>query len=304
MRLSLRQLDVFLAIAQAPSLTQAAERLCMTKSAVSQTLTELERQLGRSLFDRHHGRLFINAQGRHLVPLADEIRSRVDDIGVQLADDHEPPSLVLGASRTVGGYLLPPLLARFQAQYGWMPSVIVANTQTLQERLLRFECDLAMVEGTIAHADLVISPWQRDTLAVLCAANHHLLTSTQASVVSWQALHGQPWILREIGSGTRDQYELHVRPHLNETPRIVLEMASFDAILASVAEGLGLTFGSTLLVQRGGFREAIHTVPLPAAMSRQLSLCHHRSKYLSSAARQWMAFIAAQPREPNVDANE
>ncbi|WP_414501135.1 LysR family transcriptional regulator [Zymobacter sp. IVIA_12111.31 C1] len=294
MRLLLRQLDVFLAIAQASSLTQAAEHLCMTKSAVSQTLSELERQLGCALFDRHHGRLSINAQGQRLVPLADEIHARVDDIGTTLAGDGEQPSLVLGASRTIAGYLLPPLLARFQAQYGWMPRVVVDNTQTLQERLLRFECDLAMVEGTITHSDLMMTPWQRDTLAVLCAADHEVLSVRDGEDgVPWQALEHRPWVLREPGSGTRDQYERHIRPHLDDSPRIVLEMASFDAIMASVAEGLGLTFGSTLLIQRSGFREAIRTVPLPDTLSRQLSLCHHRSKYLSAAARQWMTFVTA-----------
>lgn len=296
MRISLRQLDVFLSIAQAPSLTRAAERLCMTKSAVSQTLAELERQLGCALFDRHHGRLFINVQGQRLIPLADEIHARVDDIGIALAGEHEPPSLVLGASRTIGGYLLPPLLARFQAQYGWMPHVVVANTQTLQEHVLRFECDLAMVEGSIAHPDVMIRPWLHDTLAVMCAVEHPVLHVPRDSNgnVPWQALHNQPWVLREVGSGTRDQYEQHVRPHLENSLRIVLEMASFDAIMASVAEGLGLTFGSTLLIQRGGFRNALSMVPLPQTMSRQLSLCHHRHKYLSLAAQQWMAFIASQ----------
>lgn len=300
MRLSLRQLDVFLAIAQATSLTQAAEHLCMTKSAVSQTLAELERQLGCVLFDRHHGRLSINAHGQRLIPLADEIHARVEDLPMALSGDREPPSLVLGASRTIAGYLLPALLARFKAQYGWMPSVIVDNTQTLQERMLRFECDLAMVEGTITHADLVVSPWQRDTLAVLCAADHPVLSAVRekGDTLSWRTLAHQPWVLREPGSGTRDQYERQVRPHLNESPRIVLEMASFDAIMASVAEGLGLTFGSTLLVQRGGFRASVRAVPLPDTMSRQLSLCHHRSKYLSSPARQWMSFIAVQPDLP------
>lgn len=299
MRISLRQLDVFLSIAQAASLTQAAERLCMTKSAVSQTLAELERRLGCALFDRHHGRLFINAQGQRLIPLADEIQTRVDDIGVALAGERASPSLVLGVSRTIGGYLLPPLLARFQAQYGWMPHVVVANTQTLQARLLHFECDLAMVEGTIAHPEVMIRPWQHDTLAVMCAKEHPVLRAPRdgSGNVPWQTLHNQPWILREIGSGTRDQYERHVKPHLENALRIVLEMASFDAIMASVAEGLGLTFGSTLLMQRGGFHDALRMVPLPQTMSRQLSLCHHRHKYLSSAAQQWMAFIADQSAE-------
>lgn len=296
MRLSLRQLEVFLAIAQAPSLTQAAERLCMTKSAVSQTLAELERQLEHSLFDRHHGRLFLNAQGQRLVPLADEVCTRVDDIALELSDEHEAPSLVLGASRTVGGYLLPPLLACFQQQYGWMPSVTVANTQTLQDQLQRFECDLALVEGTITHPDIVMHPWQRDTLAVLCAADHDVLKHARQAdhTVPWHALKAHPWVLREPGSGTRDQYDAQVRPYLDDSPRIVLEMASFDAIMASVAVGLGLTFGSTLLMQRGGFRDTIRAVPLPANMSRQLSLCHHRDKHLSWAARKWMAFIQTQ----------
>ena len=293
MRLSLRQLDVFLAISQASSLTQAANRLCMTKSAVSQTLAELERQLGCTLFDRCHGRLIINAQGQRLIPLADELHVRVDEIADVLAGKGEPPSLIVGASRTIAGYVLPPLLARFQRLKGWMPHVVVDNTRVLQERLLRFECDMAMVEGTIADETINVQPWQRDTLAVLCATTHPLMRGAEHSgTVAWHALESLPWVLREVGSGTRDQYDYHIRPNLRTPPQIVLEMASFDAIMASVAEGLGVTFGSTLLVKCSGFRETVSAVPLPSVMSRQLSLCHHRGKYLSAAAQQWMTFVA------------
>lgn len=77
MNITFRQLSVFVSIARHGSMTAAADALFMTKGAISQTLAELENQLGVRLFDRLHARLFINHEGQKLLPVADELLSRM-----------------------------------------------------------------------------------------------------------------------------------------------------------------------------------------------------------------------------------
>lgn len=80
MQITLRQMQVFLAVARTENLSVAAQDLAMSKSAVSQALTELEGRLGVTLFERTRGRLLLSAEGRRLKPAADELMERTDDI--------------------------------------------------------------------------------------------------------------------------------------------------------------------------------------------------------------------------------
>ncbi|MGL5036653.1 MAG: LysR family transcriptional regulator, partial [Aeromonas sp.] len=113
MKLTLQQLKVFATIARYGNLGLAANELFLSKGAVSQSLQELERQLATPLFDRIHPRLQLNNEGRLLQPVAEELLTRMQDIENLFRPDAEPSGqLRLGASQTIGNYLLPTLLAR------------------------------------------------------------------------------------------------------------------------------------------------------------------------------------------------
>lgn len=99
MDITLKQLKVFLAVAQSGNLTVAASQLFMTKGAVSQTLAELEKRLGQTLFDRHHARIFINPEGEKLISVADELLSRMKDINTLFSDSASVHNLFLGCSK-------------------------------------------------------------------------------------------------------------------------------------------------------------------------------------------------------------
>ena len=109
--LSIRQIEVFVAVATGGGVRQAAETLHLTQPAVSMALGELERQLGVSLFDRERGRLRLNAQGVEQLPLAREILERLADMQRRPQGSAEALTgeLRIGASNTVGNYLVGDL---------------------------------------------------------------------------------------------------------------------------------------------------------------------------------------------------
>src|ERR1700761_9778966 len=107
MRLTLRQLEVFVAIGRTGNVTHAADKIAMSQAAASAALGELEKQFGRPLFDRVGKRLRLNEVGAAAMPRALEILDRAAELEALLAGGGGARALTLGASLTVGNYLCP-----------------------------------------------------------------------------------------------------------------------------------------------------------------------------------------------------
>ncbi|WP_031569814.1 LysR family transcriptional regulator [Rheinheimera texasensis] len=292
MNISFRQLKAFVAVARLGNLGAAADQLCLTRGAISQALKELETQLGTPLFDRAHPHLLLNSEGALLLPLADEMLTRLDDIGALFAhsgDSAGKALLRIGASQTIGNYLLPGLLARLGPQ--WQLSVFIANSQQLAERLLAFELDLALIEGEVTHPQLHSEAWQQDQMVLVASPAHPLALSITATakVLSAGDLAGQYWVLREPASGSREQFDKYLRPQLTN-PGTVLELNTLEAVLNTVQQGLGITLVSELAARDRLASGALVVLPFKQPMPRQLHLCWHRDKYLSAASQRFIRF--------------
>lgn len=117
MKITLRQLEIFAAIANHGHVTRAAEAVAMTQSAASMALAELEQQLGTPLFDRIGRQLRLNETGRQLLPKALDVIDRVRDIETAPLNQELAFDLDLGASLTTGNHLLPDLLAELRRRH-------------------------------------------------------------------------------------------------------------------------------------------------------------------------------------------
>ncbi len=292
MNISFRQLKAFAAVARLGNLGAAADQLCLTRGAISQALKELETQLGTPLFDRAHPHLLLNSEGALLLPLADEMLTRLDDIGALFGNGNDSAGkalLRIGASQTIGNYLLPSLLAQLGPQ--WQLSVFIANSQQLASRLLAFELDLALIEGEVTHPQLHSEAWQQDEMILVASPAHPLALSVTAlgQVLSASDLAGQYWVLREPASGSREQFDKYLRPQL-PNPGTVLELNTLEAVLNTVQQGLGLTLVSELAARDRLASGALVMLPFNQPMPRQLHLCWHRDKYLSAASQRFIQF--------------
>lgn len=158
MALTFKQLKVFSALARTGNLAEAAVELCLSKGAVSMSLQEMERHLEHALFDRVRNRLQLNSQGRQLVPMVDEILERMAAIEQQFRSGDKPSGrLHLGASHTVGNYLLPAMVAEFSRRYPEAEFCIhIDNTRMLQEELFAFR--LVPHVGILARGKAIEKP--------------------------------------------------------------------------------------------------------------------------------------------------
>ncbi|UBH26529.1 LysR substrate-binding domain-containing protein [Aeromonas enteropelogenes] len=297
MKLTLQQLKVFATIARYGNLGLAANELCLSKGAVSQSLQELERQLGTPLFDRIHPGLQLNNEGRLLQPAAEELLTRMQDIENLFSPDAEPSGqLRLGASQTIGNYLLPTLLANRKQELGLPPKVTITNTHKLCHALANFELDLALIEGENHHPDLIAEPWLQDEMLVVAHPDHPLANQ---GTLTLPRLADETWVLRELQSGSREQFIQQIQPAL---PRwqAGLELNTLEAVMLAVEKGLGISFISRLAVSDRLQAGRLVVLPLEQRFPRQLSLIWHKQKYHSASLRHFIHFCRAQVNDAEV----
>lgn len=287
MNITFKQLTVFVAIVRSGSITAAADTLFMTKGAVSQTLAELENQLGVRLFDRQHARLFINNEGRKLLPVADELLGRMQDVEQLFDDSRQNRQLTLGCTKTIGSYLLADMLNAFHAQYGWLPQAMIANTQEVSHKLNHFDIDIALLEGQATEPNLITLPWIDDEMVIVVGKSHPL--AAHQGSISYTQLQQASWILREKGSASRAFFDNQLAVHL-VNPEIVLTLNDFDAILACVRHNLGITFISQRAIKQPFYHHHFVQLTTEHRFYRKLTLCYHKDKFLSPTLKLWINF--------------
>lgn len=258
----------------------------MTKGAISQALAELESQLGVRLFDRQHARLYINHEGKKLLPVADELLARIQGVGMLFSENLQNTPLRLGCTKTIGSYLLPGMLESFVKDNGWMPQPIIANTQEISKMVTNFEIDVALLEGAATEPSLIIEPWLDDEMIVISGSDHLL---SKEGIVSYSRLSQERWLMREQGSSSRVFFENQLALYL-DNPQIALSLNSFDAILCCVARDLGITYISKRVLQQPFYAGHFVQLHTEHRFMRKFTLCYHKNKFISPSLKSWIQF--------------
>jgi DNA-binding transcriptional LysR family regulator len=289
MQLTLRQLEIFQAIARGGTTAEAAKRLPLSQSATSAALLELESTLKVRLFDRVGKRLLLNDSGRALMPAAlsllDGARTVEASFGRSDAID-----LKLFASTTIGNYVLPALIANFNhVNASAVVDLRIGNTLDAVAAVRDFETDLGFIEGPCHASDVQIVPWLEDELLIVASPTHELANLAKRGRLSAEQLRGALWLMREPGSGTRETVEQVLLPHLVQFSS-VMTIGSPEAIKNAAAEGLGVSCVSRYVVQ--DYLSARRLVALPTKLprlTRRLMLIHHAKKLLSAPLSSFIA---------------
>ena len=290
MHITLRQLEIFKAVAQSGRVTAAAESLFISQPAASMALSELEKHLG-PLFDRHAGAsMTLNDSGRSLLPMAAGMIDRAREIEAQFIEGgcYEEGVLKIYASSTIGNNLMPHIMGDFFNEFpNIRAELTVDNTRNIQQRLVAMEIDLAVVEGICLHPDIDVTPWREDELVIVCSPEHPLAGKS----VTLEELKEEKWILREPGSGTRELFDELLATRL-KTPNIVMSLNRAEAVKQAVMTGLGIGCISSLAVWRvkkAGLISTINVTDL--SLKRHFYLLINSKKYRSGVIKKISEFI-------------
>lgn len=293
LHLTLRQLEIFCAVAQSGSTVAAAQAVSLSQSATSAALQQLELALGSQLFERVGRQLVLNDAGRALLPQALGMleQARAMEQAFSVHGSGLPVRLRLAASTTIGSYVLPPVLAAFARSH---PQVAVdlqiANTAEVADAVQALEVDLGLIEGASHWPGLEVQPWLRDELVIVSAPNDPLALQAADKPLGSAALRQARWLLREAGSGTREMVEHALLPRLHQLPAAAT-LGNSEAIARCVAQGLGISCLPRVLVQP--LVDAGDLVLLPTTlprMQRHFSLLQRAGKRHSPALA---AFVQA-----------
>ena len=284
-RVSLRQLEVFVATARAGTTRSGAERLARSQSAASADIVGLEATLGVALFDRVRRRLLINENGLALLPKATSLLDHAAELEHLYTGAHAAP-LRVAASLTIGEVLLPELVALWKQSHPTSPVyVTVANSTEVIAAVAAFDVDIGFIEGPQTHPDLSVLPWRTDEMVVVVAAGHAL---AGARHIDHAVLRAQPWALREAGSGTREASDRWLLEHLGSID-IAFELGSTETLKRVVATGAALgciSRHAAATALADGTLVALCTGLPP--LERRLAIVVHKNKQLGRGASDFL----------------
>lgn len=286
MYFTLKQLQIFLAVANHQNVSRAADELAMSQSAASTALKELEQRFDVTLFDRIGKRLQLNEQGLALRPKAAALLSRAEELESSLLRHSDIGELKVGATLTIGNYLAIGIMAGFMQEHATAKVVLnVENTAAIAAKVRNFELDIGLIEGELQEPDLDVSYWRDDELAIFCAPGHPLATR---GILTDEDLLAARWIVRESGSGTRQAFDRAMKGILSNID-LRLQLQHTEGIKRAVEAGLGIGCLSKLTLVEAFQRKSL--VPLQAPhrnWTRKFYFILHRQKFLSSGIKSWM----------------
>jgi DNA-binding transcriptional LysR family regulator len=244
------RLKVFRTVATHLNFSRAAEELLLTQPAVTQQIKALEEQLGVPLFDRTGGRITVTPAGQALLPYAEKLKALAEEAQSVVANVSGKPGgqLALGASQTIGQYLLPGLIAGFLRENPRVAiTVMSGNTDHVLDALAEQRTQLALVEGPALRKDIHLEPFMEDFLVLVVPADHAWANQE----IDPEKLKEAPLLAREFGSGSRRVVEnaLSLAGLKRKDLRTKMEFDSTEGLLSAVEAGLGVTFVSRWAVR-------------------------------------------------------
>ena len=294
-----RRLQVFYTVAKQLSFTKAAEQLFMTQPAVTFQVKQLEEQFNARLFERSHGKITLTPAGRlvmdyaeRILALSEEMETRVGELTGAMSGP-----LLLGASTTIAEFILPRILGEFKVEHSQVHTQLtVGNSETIENRVADHALDVGLIESPSHLPGLDTEVCCEDELVLICAPGHKF---ARACSVKPDELPGEPYVSRELGSGTReftDQYlrRCHVAP---EDLNIVMELGSPESIKGVVETGLGVSIMSRARVMKERKLGMLVAVPLEPRLIRTFSFVLPKEKFRSRLLTTFVEFATARMRK-------
>jgi len=286
MRFTLKQLQVFLAVASYENVSLAAIELSMSQSAASTALKELEHRFDLRLFDRIGKRLQLNEQGIALRSKAAALIAEANELENSLVGTSDIGELKVGATLTIGNYLAIGIMAAFMKEHpAAKVNLNVENTASIAAKVKNFELDIGLIEGELQEADLDVSYWREDELALFCAPTHPLASLAE---LQDEDLLSADWIIREKGSGTRQAFDRAMTGILSNL-KLRLELQHTEGIKRAVEAGLGIGCLSKITLEEAFKRGSLVPLTCPHRdWTRKFYFILHRQKFFSFGVRSWM----------------
>ncbi|MFT3967220.1 MAG: LysR substrate-binding domain-containing protein [Sphingobium sp.] len=289
MKVTLRQLEVFDAVATLGSVTAAADRLGMSQSAASSALTDLQIILKRPLFAHAKGRpLQITDEGKRLFPMVRSLLAEVRDIESAESAPLEG-RLVIGATAMVAETMLPTICVEFMREHPGVEIKIEADSAAiLFDRLSRFELETAVIEIFPDVEGLELIKWRTDEMWLVVAPGHPLADRGQLAIAD---LAGMAWCAREATSNIAGRVRYLLHEQLGQFPVAFESTSNWAVRLAAIAGG-GIACLSRTMVGNDVDVGRLVRLDIPEfRLTRALSLARPKAIWRNRLTRAFDQFL-------------
>ena len=296
MHLTLRQIEVFNAVARHRNYTRAAEELHLSQPAVSMQIRQLEDSIGLPLFEQVGKKIHLTEGGRQMFSYGRSIANLLDQAEevFEALKGVERGTLTISVASTAS-HFATRLLAEFSKQRaGITISLDVTNRESLRRQLENNEPDLVIMGQPPRSVDVEATPFTENPLVMIAPVGHPLAAQKNIPLAHFA---NENFVVRELGSGTRGATQHFFDDH--DVPfNKVIEMTSNEAIRQAVEAGLGLGVVSihTLELELETGRLAILDVQ-DFPIMRHWYLIQRKGKRLSPAAQAFRAFVLEQAEQ-------
>ncbi|MEK7712776.1 MAG: selenium metabolism-associated LysR family transcriptional regulator [Nitrospirota bacterium] len=292
------KLKVFCTVAETKSFSKASEIIHLTQPAVSLLVQAIEETYETKLFDRASNTVTLTPAGEMLYRYAKEILNLYAAAEKNIGEiiGFVKGSISVGASSTIGNYLLPGVIAAFRKTHPKIKvHLLIGNTKRVVELLNAGNIDIGLVEGDVARQKMVVDKLVADELALIVPPLHPLAKKRNVSIFE---ITKEPFIFREEGSGTRQVIEKYLGKY-SITPQnmmISMVLGSTEAIKESVENGIGIA-----IVSRWAVRKEIKYGTLKPLsfkeekMLRDFSLIFQKKAISSHAVDEFLSYLKAYP---------
>lgn len=291
--MNLDRLRVFHAVAKMRSFTRASEVLFLTQPGISKHIKLLEDYYGTRLFDRLGKKVTLTQAGEILYETTREIFTSIDEAQIKI-DDMEgllTGQLNVGASFTIGIYIVPGFLAKFSHQYPNVRiSLDISLSQQVEKKVKDNRLDVGFVGSPPADERLISDKILTDELLVVIPSNHKW---SNRKNIQPEELIEQPFILSSRGSGTRQI----IQDRLAKKGVVLknrIQFGNTEAVKKAVESGIGISILSRYVVSRELEAGTVKTIRLSGTnLKRGIFLIYHKDKYLPNIVKSFMRLFGS-----------
>ena len=275
------ELKTFIKLCEVKNFTKTAELLNMSQPTVSLHIKNLENEFQTQLFHRIRKQLSLTLSGEILLDRAKQISKLYDQAKQRILDHHEmiQGELKIGATFTIGEYILPAILRELKQQYPTLSlQIIIGNTEKIVQAIKLLQVDIGLIEGATNEKEIIIESFMRDELVIVSAKEHPIAAHHSPTI---EALQNETWVMRENGSGTGDYLR-----HLLHTNGLQIAssvtISSTQGIKEAVIQNLGLSLLSIHTIKRELALGILHKLDIKGhSFTRTLSTIYAPTTQLS-----------------------